>query len=87
MNIKCPVCEGSGKTWTEPRDAYEGNKGRRLGYCDFCDGGGVISDVYDRGKAVKAYWETLRKLEETRELRKSALAKLTDEEKEAMGWK
>jgi transcriptional regulator NrdR family protein len=85
MDVKCPVCEGSAVVYVDERDDYEGNKCRRIAYCEFCDAKGKFSDVTDKGKAVREYWNTLNALEAKRELRQSALEKLTDEEKEALG--
>ncbi len=82
--VLCPVCEGTNKVYIEPRDCIEGNKGRRTGFCDFCYEGTIASNG-PIGLALIAFWEKLNEISRQKDLIDSAKAKLSIEEKEALG--
>ena len=80
--VKCMACQGYGKIWIDPRDAYEGDKLRRFALCELCAGNGVVSRGKPAGIASQAYWDAVKAEEDaakaTAEAQKMALQAATD---------
>jgi DnaJ-class molecular chaperone len=96
-NVQCIPCNGHGFRATGDRDPIEGSKMQGMDKCTRCKGAGRIFTNTPMGKATAAYWTVLereqkieednarKKRERLEGLKKSGLAKLTQEERQALG--
>lgn len=96
-NVMCITCMGNRFILLGERDPIEGSKMQTRVRCPKCDGLGHVSTHTPIGKATDKFWEVYkaetkkeeeaRKKEraETEKNRRSGLAKLTSEEKKALG--
>jgi hypothetical protein len=84
--VKCPGCDGQGKDylWAD-RDPYEGYKMASKKECHFCGGAGHFKEGCWQFIGVVAFWEAVEKEKKKTDLIRKAKAKLTKEEKEALG--
>lgn len=84
--VKCPGCDGKGKDylWSD-RDPYEGYKMASKKDCHFCNGAGYHTENSWAYVGLLAFWEAIEKEKNKASLVKKAKAKLTKEEREALG--
>ena len=87
---QCYLCEGSGRIIhpDEVPDPCEGYKMARRINCTQCNGSGDSNEKYWRNyfkEEKKRYLEKQQEEKSIEETRKTALKKLTDEEKRALG--
>lgn len=87
QHVKCPVCEGYGRVCDpDSMDPIEGSKMATYYKCPFCLGSGAILSTSRYYQPLLHFWDELRRLESKEELKKTALSKLTKEEREALGY-
>lgn len=91
--LRCFICDGRGRRYIGERDPIEGSKMQASEICPFCHGNKYLMLRSPLGQACYAYYLAMDKVAEIRReeiiakeaKRKTALAKLTDEELDLLG--